>query len=473
MITIVVWPSLVQPLAAQPGIGRSPEPIPIRKLTITPAIEPEPAMRWRLLPEVRDTTPGNAVVLYYRAFSPEWLRNLRTNEINEALQKAQSTPLAELRTQSTPGLVGWVRDAGVLHELDRAARRQYCDWDLVSRAREEGISMKLPDVQSFRMFAPMLAVRVRLELADGDFDKAERSLQSGLGFGRHLGDSPTLIQSLVAAAVTTTMLDQVEEWIRTPNSPNLYWALTNLPQPFIDLRKAYESERMLIDNLLPGFRDALAKRSAEPLSSSILAALQDKLAHLADRDLSAVATTFVVMKKYAAAKQYLESHGWSAENVEALPAAQVVMLTEVAAYDRLYDEMIKWVGVTYPLAHAGLDKADKLLRREVVASGSPHMSLAGLLIPATMKVMEASNRVDRRIAALRTVEAIRLYAATHGRLPSSLSEITQVPVPVNPTTGAAFTYNNDGTTATLSVAPESGRPHGAWNSFTYEITIRK
>jgi hypothetical protein len=179
------------------------------------------------------------------------------------------------------------------------------------------------------------------------------------------------------------------------------------------------------------------------------------------------------MKKYAAAKQYLESHGWSAENVEALPAAQVVLLTEVAGYDRLYDEMIKWVGVSYPLAHAGFDNADKLLRREVVASGSLNVSLPGLLIPATMKVLEASNRVDRRIAALRTVEAIRLFAATQGRLPSSLSEITQVPVPANPTTGAAFTYESDGSAATLSVAPESGRPQAAWNSFKYEITIRK
>ena len=55
------------------------------------------------------------------------------------------------------------------------------------------------------------------------------------------------------------MLEQVEEWISTPNSPNLYWPLTNLPQPFIELRKAYEGERLIIDNLLPGYRDALAQ----------------------------------------------------------------------------------------------------------------------------------------------------------------------------------------------------------------------
>ena len=64
----------------------------------------------------------------------------------------------------------------LMKELDRAARRQYCDWDLVSRAREDGLGMLIPDIQSFRMFAPMLAVRARIALADGNFDEAQRSL---------------------------------------------------------------------------------------------------------------------------------------------------------------------------------------------------------------------------------------------------------------------------------------------------------
>ena len=222
-----------------------------------------------------------------------------------------------------------------------------------------------------------------------------------------------------------------------------------------------------------GVSRALAKRSAEPLTPSAIAALQVKLVQLPDHQNLSLVATFVVMKKYAQAKEYLQIHGWSAENVEALPAVQAVLLTEVATYDRLYDEMIKWVGVPYPLAHAGLDKADHILRREIVSSGSPSFSLAGLLIPATIKVMETSNRLDRRIAALRAVEAIRLYAAIHGRLPTALSEITEVPVPVNPATGAAFAYVSDGATATLSIAAESTRPQAAWNAFQYEITIRK
>jgi hypothetical protein len=264
------------------------------------------------------------------------------------------------------------------------------------------------------------------------------------------------------------MLDQVEEWIRTPDSPNLYWALANLPQPFIDLHKAYEGERIIIDNLLPGFRDALAKRSAQPLSSSAMDKLFGMVSLMPDDAPRSGFLTIMAMKKYPGAKEYLRSHGWSSETVESLPALQVVLLAEVATYDRIYDEMTKWVGMPYAQAQAGFAKADNDLKRE--AADASGMSLARMLIPATLKVAGAANRVDCRVAALRVIEAIRLYAAEHGRLPTSLAEITQVPIPANPATGAPFTYNSDGTTATLSVPSPSGAPA---TSIKYEISIRK
>ena len=98
------------------------------------------------------------------------------------------------------------------------------------------------------------------------------------------------------------------------------------------------------------------------------------------------------------------------------------------------------------------------------------MSLAGLLIPATQRVLQSANRVDARLAALRVVEATRLYAAEQGRLPATLADITQVPVPLNPTSGAPFAYNSDGLTATLTVPSPSGAPA---TSLQYKLSIRK
>src|SRR5262245_22975326 len=170
---------------------RSPTPpptsIPVVKMSLRPTAAPVPALRYTLLPELRNTTPGNAALLYYRAFSPEWLKEWLRQDMTEALDKAQTLSLAELKSGPRPGApgLGGLRDAPALQEADRAPRRQYCDWDLVGRAREDGISMRLPDAQGLRHFGRMLAVRARLELADGHFDKSAHTLQTGMQLARH------------------------------------------------------------------------------------------------------------------------------------------------------------------------------------------------------------------------------------------------------------------------------------------------
>lgn len=454
-----------------------PEPPkrPETAMPITAAPEPVPALRWRLMPELRETTPGNAATLYYRSFAPEWMGNVRTQKMADELDKAANMPLGELRefARKPESGIGWVRQSSMLKEVDRASRRQYCDWDLIGRVREEGVGLLLPDQQSFREFARMLAVRARLELADGDYTAAVRTLQTGLMLGRNVSDAPTLIQSLVGTAISAVMFSQVEEWVRTSGSPNLYWALTNLPRPFIDLRKPFQGERLFLDNLLPGFRDAIRNPAQADLSPVNLESLFRNILQLSDEPGTPALSIFWTMKKYPAAKRFLRAIGWPEHKVESLPALQIVLLADVAEYDRYYDSFVKWSGLPFAEARSGFDRAEHALKKHVGDGGSPGMSLSGLLLPAVVKVFEASNRIDRRIAALRTVEAIRLYAAEHGRLPAQLSEITAVPIPADPRTGEPFRYNSDGATATLIAPPPERERASVSNSLQYNITLRK
>ena len=54
---------------------------------------------------------------------------------------------------------------------------------------------------------------------------------------------------------------------------------------------------------------------------------------------------------------------------------------------------------------------------------------------------EAETRLQWDIAVLRICEAMRLYAASHdGRWPEHLTDITEVPLPVNPYEGKPFVY---------------------------------
>jgi hypothetical protein len=459
------WP-LVLLFIAGPAGAQEPA-IPVHKLAVTPSASPIPALQYKLLPELRDTTPGNAALLYYRAFAPDWSSGVRRDkELQEKIDAALDKPATEVKAMSN---LQFIRDWGMLKEVDRAARRAYCDWELTPRMREDGIGLLLPDVQGLRDYARYLKIRAKLELADGHFDKSAYTLQTGLQLGRHAAHGPTLIQGLVGVAISAVMFTEVEEWIGTPGSPNLYWALTELPQPFVDLRMAYQGERLFIDSLLPGYREALIDptKTPPPLSGDMQRKLGDAFFNN-DRSLYFMALT---AKKYPTAKAYLLAHGRTAAQIEALPTLTAVLLYEVATYDRLYDEMLKWQGLPYPLAQAGLVAAERELKEEVVRSGSPGLSLAGYLMPAVMRVHVAGVKSNRTINLLRTVEALRLYANGHGKLPEKLSDVAEVPIPIDPFTDKPFDYRLDGATAILTAPPPVGEQPHEGNSRRYEITL--
>jgi len=76
----------------------------------------------------------------------------------------------------------------------------------------------------------------------------------------------------------------------------------------------------------------------------------------------------------------------------------------------------------------------------------------GFLNPASIYV--AHWGVQRRIAALRIVEAVRHYAATHdGKLPPALDDMEGISIPLDPLTDHPFVWTIDGKVATLKAPP--------------------
>src|SRR5439155_17705084 len=100
-------------------------------------------------------------------------------------------------------------------------------------------------------------------------------------------------------------------------------------------------------------------------------------------------------------------------------------------------------------------------------TGDVFIKLFLLALPATEKVYEAHARLERRLAGLRAVEAVRLYAAAHGGSPPKTLGEVGVPVPDDPYTLKPFGYAVDGTTFTLDAPPQNGEPPHAGNSFRY------
>ena len=329
-----------------------------------------------------------------------------------------------------------------------------------------------------REFARFLAARARLEMAEGRLDKAVYTLRTGFALARHVGDGQLLIQALVGVAIGHVMLAQLEELLRQPGAPNLYWALTDLPRPFVDLRRPLQGEKLWLFGTFTELRNVddphLSPRQLERLESMAELLLREGNGprNPTSDSVMRLAVIAWVAKDYPAAKQALIAAGRKPDDVEALPALQVVLIASLRDFERRQDDLFKWAALPYPDARPGLQRAHK----ELVRAKSPPdgLSIAEVFLPALIKVVDTAARLDRRIAALRCIEAVRLHAAAHdGKPPAALADITEVPIPIDPLTAKKFDYKVNGDMFTLSAGPPPGDPATEYNTLTYEVTLRK
>jgi hypothetical protein len=158
-----------------------------------------------------------------------------------------------------------------------------------------------------------------------------------------------------------------------------------------------------------------------------------------------------------------------------MPPAQVVMLDALVRFRNVRDEHFVWCNAPYPEAIEGIRRSEERLRSLRINPPLDYLQIMlGLLLPAVDKVYGAQIRVERRLASLRVVEAVRLHAARNdGKLPGRLSDVNVVPVPKDPANGEPFGYVVEGNRFTINVSPPPGsRPeHG--NHWKYVVTLVK
>ena len=140
--------------------------------------------------------------------------------------------------------------------------------------------MLLPDCQSMRQWARVLKFKARVEIAEHAYDQAVDTIETGIAFGRHVGQGPFMINYLVGNAICSLMLDCAEELIAQPGAPNLYWALTSLPRPLLSTREAFESEQRIGEDMVPEMAMTDETRSRTEWGV-LLEKMYDRLRHLA------------------------------------------------------------------------------------------------------------------------------------------------------------------------------------------------
>ncbi len=417
-----------------PGQEKAPSETVIR-MTVDPMPAPKPALRYLLLPELKEMTPGNPIPNYLKALLDQ-----------DHTQLQEDFPPAALR------------------QADRAARMDRPDWQILTRLRIDGIALLLPDLQKMRELARSLQKRFHHEVSLRQFDDALVTAKTMFAMARHMGDHPTLIGALVGIAIAATGISPLEEMLQQPGCPNLYWALTQLPSPLVPMEKAAEGERIFLDVEL---RELSDREPMSPEQSKKLIAYIARILEF-DPDSEEGIRQWIQKRKgdakyMAAARKRLIEWGIPAERLARFPAEQVLLLDEKLLYEIDRDDGFKYWNLP---TWKALDAMNKV-------PPPPKDRLFRGLLSALNKVRTAQGRLEQRIALLRHVEALRMYAADHGgKLPATLDEI-DLPLPVDPFTGKPFRYELKDDTAQLRGTPPKGYEDVSVYNLHYEITIRK
>jgi hypothetical protein len=428
---------------------RLDQPLPIElNLKLAPA--PFPLLQYSLYIDSRDRIKGNAATGYHRAMilmnesrlgikDPK-AENDRLIKQEEDLKKPRSKwPVADFQSEVE-------RNPHILKEIEFAARYDHCDWDLDRRLERDGIQVLLPEVQKMRELAKLVRLKFRYELANNHLGEAWKALQTGLSMGRHVAAGPTLIQMLVGIAISTIMLQELEQFMQHPDAPNVYWALSTMPRDFMDLRRSMETELRSLEIMIPMLRELekgpLTNEVASKMLDDAIVALR-KLSgdNSADGPSFRFGAAAMVVMQYPSSRESLVKRGRNAADVEKMAPAQVVLLDAALSFNSIRDEMFCHMLLPYPQAKARLEQTEQRIvqLRQQSPAQIPTIMMS-LILPATSRVAFAVARTDRRIEALKIVEAVRLHAYENkGKLPEKLEDI-KLPFALDPLRGLPFNY---------------------------------
>jgi hypothetical protein len=412
---------------------------------------PKPALRYQLLPEMKELNPGNPIEGYTRCYAGQGSFFSSKGFCKDGT-KLELIPSIETPDQEIQF------GASALRQADWAARLDKPDWQILLKLKTDGFGLLLPDLQQMRTLANGLKARLHTEVATGRQTDAFRTAKTLFAMSRHTGEHPTLIGDLVGIAIASVGIGCLEELVQQPGCPNLYWALTNLPDPLVSMQAGLAGEPVL----LRGEFHELDENA--PMKPEQLKKLIARISNVLGNAREFVNARIKDAGYLSAARRRLVEAGYPEKRLLRFPAEQIILLDEIRGYDEHRDDIVKFM--TLPAWQV-----------ETLAGPiSKPRKDAGLFdeaLPAFLKVRRAQGRLEQRIALLRHVEALRLFAAEHeGRLPAKLEEIS-VPLPVDPFTGKPFHYEVEGATAHLRGSPPPGEEKNPGFNIHYEITIQK
>ncbi|HEX4070196.1 MAG TPA: hypothetical protein VHX68_03475, partial [Planctomycetaceae bacterium] len=319
-----------------------------------------------------------------------------------------------------------------------------------------------------QLLAATIQVRFRAELAGRHFDLAIRHAKTMFALARHLGEHPSEVAGLIGLWTGRLALGSLEEMIQQPGCPNLYWALTDLPAPLVDLRKGVQGDQTIVAADLRLLLDDTPMTTVEIADfvshwSGRMGYAREQAGQPPRNLRSRLDRRVHDPARVQAARQRLVEAGYAPQLVKSFPPTQAILLDEKRDYEIDRDDRAKLLAVP-------LWQIDAVARAQ--NQSAEEAGLFADLLPHTITLRRSQGRVEQQIAVLRHVEALRLFAAAHdGKLPKTLAEIT-VPLPVDPLSGHSFVYHVDGATAHIRGGPLTGEAMEPGGIVHYTVTLK-
>ena len=459
-----------------PQLARADD-MPVTTISSVPRAEPDPPLRYSLVPDYMDLVPANAAICYYRAILS--MPREQEKRFGSLQSDWLDAPLDRFPQDLTRDWLVPYSDA--LAEVKTAAYRHRCEWDVQVRELTgmEVIGFRLPEIQELRELARVLRLKSRLEIAAGDYDGARQTLILGYRLATHTAESPLLLNQLVSVAIASLMNGSIVDWMNS-GGPNLYWGLASLPSPLVDIRTAVELESTTALRMFPFLRNPEDLQYTPQQWQAELAKSLELMGMIGEHSAAAnalaqTAASVMLLAAYPDAKAALIDSGMDPQRVEAMPVGQVVAIQTSRRIRKAIDETTKWTYLPYWQAYRQMNKSLRQLHETgyIGANGKlPGVLAIASTLPATEPVFLSPVRLQRELAALQTIEALRMSAAEHkGQLPQSLTELENCPAPIDPITGAPFIYRIEGGQAVLELPPPEQRDPAKLGGY-YRIDLR-
>jgi hypothetical protein len=429
------------------------------ELTVSPAAEPRPALKHRLMIDDYQRRDDNSALYYLKALG--FLEQSNARDQVSKIQKQASEksrqegkdlgeypPNSYLKMHPDQYPKQEVQDYLRLHSFQEFFLKEasFCkrfQMDRNMSAVKSPIAYLLPEIQVMRELARTQSIRARLAIAEGRVDDAIRIIGQQMTLGNHLGQDDFVVSNLVGVACSSIGLLDLCFLLENPQAPNLYWALAALPSPLIEMKNSLPMERELLFLQVKPF--SLVDETPKP-AQYWRQELEEAMPQIADLfeghgmpESSSERMSWLSMNiaaAYPSARDYLiRQQGMSEESLTKLCVTQTVLLGYRRCFEELRDEKFKQM--LLPIHQAKLLPDDSKLGAEYGLVAGP----ASIILPATTAIRRAQARQQQLVGLLQTVESIRHYAAENaGRLPMDLASL-KLPAPLDPFTNSPLEYS--------------------------------